>query len=118
MYYVLRTEGPDEPWWFFEDWEKSIQTCYGFSTFAQAKAKYIDLYQQLAKQYPKERVKDPYMAAFWQEGEFVYCEDCDDELQKYHGLLILDAREEQQKQSTAVPKTCCPMKQKKGGNTV
>lgn len=112
MYHVLLTEGPDEPWWFFENWEEQVVEGYTFRTFAQAKAKYIDWYGELEKKYPHVKTKDPYMAAFWQEGEYYYCEECSDDLQCYHGLLILDTRQDKVEPRQ---KRLCPMREKEEG---
>lgn len=94
MYYVLQTEGSDEPWWRLEGWEASVTRYAKFETFEPAKNQYIDWFMTLSHQFPQQKTKDPYMAAFWQEGDFVFCEDCGDDLQNYHGLLILDVGDE------------------------
>lgn len=95
MYYVIQTTSCDEPWWMTTGWEANVEQYAVYSQFVHAKNQYIDWFNQLNTQYPKVKTKEPYMAAFYKEGEYYYCEDCGDDLQTYHGLLILDATNRQ-----------------------
>ena len=91
MYYVIQTESCDEPWWMTTGWEATVVRYAVYSQFIKAKSQYIDWFAELERQYPNNKTKEPYMAAFYRPGEVFYCEDCGDDLQTYHGLLILDA---------------------------
>lgn len=89
MYQVILTYGENEPWWFFEDWQEDIIEEKKFEDFSSAKTYFEEVMSTLKQQYAKERMKPPLLAAFWNEGETVYCEDCDEDLQAYKGLMLL-----------------------------
>lgn len=89
MYQVILTYGENEPWWFFEDWQEDIIEEKNFEDFSSAKTYFEEVMSTLTQQYAKERMKPPLLAAFWNEGETVYCEDCDEDLQAYKGLMLL-----------------------------
>ncbi|QZN89172.1 DUF1033 family protein [Vagococcus lutrae] len=89
MYQVIEMYGDSEPWWFFEDWEQYIVDCSEFSDFLTAHTHYHALYQKHEHEYPMKKEKDYFLAAFWKEGDLLFCEDCDEDLQQYKGLLLL-----------------------------
>ena len=45
MFKVIETAGHDEPWWFFEDWEKMIVSTEKFDEIEDALCAYQALYQ-------------------------------------------------------------------------
>ena len=45
MFKVIETAGHDEPWWFFEDWEKMIVSTEEFDEIEEALCAYQALYQ-------------------------------------------------------------------------
>ena len=69
---VYLTKGEYEPWWFFEEWETSIQ----------------ELAEALLSNYPKHQTKKDCLLAAWNEEEVEYCEDCEDDIQTFHGLIL------------------------------
>lgn len=95
MYYVLKTTGCDEPWWMTAGFEASVEEYAVFSDFASAKAQYIDWFCEYEKIYEHNKTRNPYMAAFYNDGDWFYCEDCGDDLQTYHSVFILDAKDEE-----------------------
>ena len=46
MFKVIETAGHDEPWWFFEDWEKMIVSTEEFDKIEDALFAYQALYQK------------------------------------------------------------------------
>lgn len=86
---VILMIGDSEPWWFFPDWEKDITAIYGFDHKTAALEKYTSLFNQMRNQYEFHKVKKTYTAAFWNDDDLFFCENCDDDLQQYNGLLIL-----------------------------
>ncbi|MBF2595560.1 DUF1033 family protein, partial [Listeria welshimeri] len=54
---VYLTKGEYEPWWFFEEWETSIQADFSFSEKEQALAKYQELAGELLRNYPNHQTK-------------------------------------------------------------
>lgn len=89
MFQVITMYGENEPWWFFEDWQEDIIEEKVFDKFHAAKDYYDELVKIYSKEYEKMRENAPFMYAFWHEGELIYCEDCDEELQAYKGIMIL-----------------------------
>lgn len=89
MYQVIQTYGEDEPWWFFDNWRDMIVTEETYPSFNEALCRFEDLYQKLGGLYPNRKEKPAFLVAFWKDGEVAFCEDCDDDLQLYAGLLLL-----------------------------
>lgn len=89
---VIVTKGDCEPWWFFESWEKDISSIYSFDNKEDAINKYREIFHHFKKSFANSAVKRTSLAAFWNKGEIVYCEHCEDDLQLYNGLLIMHGR--------------------------
>ena len=91
MYKILYMKADYEPWWQFEGWEDQIVSSETFNTkeqFDNALLKKLEIFRG---KYPNERCEKDVFWAFWTEEESVYCEGCDEEVQLYHGLvLVLD----------------------------
>ncbi|EUJ39191.1 DUF1033 family protein [Brochothrix campestris] len=85
---VIETESFNEPWWFFEDWREDIISERQLATESLALTAYQSAFERLATTYPYHQVKEQ-QAAFWCEEEKSFCEECDDDLQVFHGLLLL-----------------------------
>ncbi|WP_099221013.1 DUF1033 family protein [Listeria costaricensis] len=88
-YQVLITKGEFEPWWFFEEWEETITETFTYIEKEAAFEKYQEICQKFQKSYPEMQVKKTVLAAFWDEAEIEYCEDCEDDIQTFHGVLLL-----------------------------
>lgn len=88
-YEVIEMYGQNEPWWFFEGWEGDVVQKQAFSTFEQADKFFHESFMGLKEQYSNVRTKPSFLAAFWNKGELDFCEDCDDDVQLYRGLLML-----------------------------
>ena len=70
MFKVIETAGHDEPWWFFEDWEKMIVSTEKFDEIEDALCAYQALYQNFED----------------------YCVPCECDLQIFHGIMIVDEK--------------------------
>lgn len=86
---VMITRGVSEPWWFFSDWRESIIATYSFSNKKMAIDQYEASFVHFKQKTDHVKVKNSSMAAFWKDGETVFCESCDDDLQLYYGILIM-----------------------------
>ena len=93
MYQVITMYGENEPWWFFEEWQEDIIEEKSFDKFHAAKDYFDELITKYTNDYEENREKEPFMFAFWNDEELVYCEDCDEELQAYKGIMILKNNE-------------------------
>lgn len=89
MYQVFQTKGEYEPWWFFDDWQSFIIEQHSFVDFKDALSVYDELEIKLTKQFPSYQTKQPYLTAFWDSEERIYCESCSDDIQIYHGVMLL-----------------------------
>ena len=89
MYQVITMYGENEPWWFFDEWQEDIIEEKVFDTFADARSYFNECSKELKAEYEHERTKDKFLSAFWNDGELKYCEDCDEELQAYKGLMLV-----------------------------
>lgn len=86
---VFETTGEYEPWWFFEDWEENIVSTHMYKEKEAAFKKYGELAQQLNENYPHHALKKSVLFAAWNEDEIAYCEDCEDDIQTFHGLILM-----------------------------
>ncbi|CAM3990430.1 DUF1033 family protein [Lederbergia lenta] len=86
---VITTKGESEPWWFFKGWQEAIIESKDFKDQLSAIEYYLQQFSALQTKYQCVKVKKNTMAAFWNEGEYVFCTSCDDDLQLYYGLLLM-----------------------------
>lgn len=89
MYQVITMLGENEPWWFFDDWQEDIQSIEEFAEFSTALARFEHHFLKSHSSYPEIKTKENYLVAFWHPEEVRFCEDCDEDLQLYHGILLL-----------------------------
>lgn len=90
MYQVITMYGDNEPWWFFEEWEEDIDEITPFTTLLEAEKFYQQKWTQLHQKYAYINAKTNYMSAFWNDDELRWCEECDEDLQQYKGLALLE----------------------------
>ena len=84
MFKVIETVGQDEPWWFFDDWEKMIVSTEVFSTLEEA-------YESF-KKHEARLAKGESAVAFWTKEEKEYCVSCECDVQVFHGLILVDEK--------------------------
>lgn len=89
MYQIYLMEGEYEPWWFFDGWKNMIVEEKNFSDFDEATSSYDEFCKKFAQKYPFHKTKQPFLTAFWDEEEAQYCETCEDDIQIYHGVMLL-----------------------------
>ncbi|MEG1503853.1 MAG: DUF1033 family protein [Enterococcus sp.] len=89
MYQVIMMYGDNEPWWFFEDWQRDIQTTATFDDLEAAVAYYEYQWNELKNKNTYSNAKHNYLSAFWTEEDERWCEECDDYLQQYWGIALL-----------------------------
>lgn len=86
-------KGFNEAWWFLDSWEKDIVRSQEFENHATACQCYQELYQNYVVRFDSFKSQSPHTSAFWNEGETVWCASCQDYLQTYYGLLLIDERQ-------------------------
>ncbi|PPA71840.1 DUF1033 family protein [Jeotgalibacillus proteolyticus] len=89
MWNIIQTKSDAEPWWFLEGWQEDILQEWTFKDKNEAFGFFKDKVSTMAKKYPSVRVKRGTQIAFWDKEELLFCDACDDDLQLYHGLLLL-----------------------------
>ncbi|MDQ0222928.1 DUF1033 family protein [Streptococcus moroccensis] len=93
MYQVIELFGDYEPWWFLEGWEEDIVSFELFESYGEALSFYQMKGEQFAQLFPKKEEKrdqpdQDVMVAFWNPDEQRWCEECGENLQQFHSLLI------------------------------
>lgn len=89
MYQVVIMYGDNEPWWFFEDWQAVVTEEYTFNDLTAAEQFYENKWLELSPHFSNLKSHPNYQAAFWNESDERWCEECDDYLQQYTGLALL-----------------------------
>lgn len=99
MYQVIKMYGDWEPWWFLDDWKESIQEVSSFNQFEEALDYYSMEWDKHKEAYPSYQSKQNLLAAFWDKEDQRWCEECDEHLQQYHSLLLLEDWQELSRQN-------------------
>ena len=87
MHEIFYTKSFEEPWWMLDGWEKDIREQKTFNEFEEALLYFEKMKNDLAQKFSSSKSKGQGAVAFWNEGEMAFCEDCEENLQIYHGLL-------------------------------
>ncbi|MFD2682108.1 DUF1033 family protein [Bacillus seohaeanensis] len=87
---VIITKSDVEPWWFFENWEEDIEKQWTCPTKEEAVEKFIEELKICKEKYPSIKHKNFTTVAFWNPEEIEFCVACDDDLQIYHGLILME----------------------------
>lgn len=115
MYQVIKMCGDFEPWWFLDGWEEDIVSKVAFDRYEDALKAFQKEWVRLSEKFPKKQSKNGTMVAFWDESDQHWCEECDEYLQRYHSLMLVEARENLPagfiKQSTQPSLRPCKLKQ-------
>ncbi|MDR0200405.1 MAG: DUF1033 family protein [Streptococcaceae bacterium] len=89
MYQVVEMTGFNEPWWFADGWRDDIVSLDSFAELSQALTIYEIRFQEALVKFDNHATHAKVLSAFWNPGEIAWCEPCEDNLQIYHGLLLL-----------------------------
>ncbi|MCG7334494.1 DUF1033 family protein [Sporosarcina sp. ACRSM] len=89
MFEVIYIKADYEPWWMFEGWEEMIRRRQSFSEASAARAYFEELRAELRSKHDYEATKKECFFAFWTQGELSFCEGCDEDLQLYHGVILM-----------------------------
>ncbi|HEL1612785.1 TPA: DUF1033 family protein [Streptococcus suis] len=93
MYQVIKLYGDYEPWWFLDGWEEDIVSKDVFSRYEDAYTAFQKEWVRLSEKFPKKQSKNGTLVAFWDESDQHWCEECDEYLQRYHSLMLVEAKE-------------------------
>lgn len=89
MFEVIYIKADYEPWWMFEGWEEMIRRRRSFNEASVARAYFDELLTELRGKHEHEAMKKDCFFAFWSLGEKSFCEGCDEDLQLYHGVILM-----------------------------
>lgn len=78
-----------EPWWMFEGWEESIVSRIPCKDKEEMEEHLANLLKKLREENDHATVKNNCFYAFWSTKETCFCEACDEDLQIYHGVMVL-----------------------------
>ncbi|EHI69071.1 DUF1033 family protein [Streptococcus ictaluri] len=117
MYQVIKMYGDWEPWWFIDGWQDDILEEKQFENWQEALGYFDQEWQTLRKAYPSFHSQKNLLATFWEKRDTRWCDDCGDDLQQYHSILLLKDRDivpsryylpqfEQRNDSPHTPLTC------------
>lgn len=94
MYHVVKMYGDCEPWWFIEGWEEDIVTDKEFEHYEEALSYYQREWVHLSEEFSQWKNKSGMMTAFWDPEDQVWCEECDEYLQQYHSLMLMEGNDQ------------------------
>lgn len=89
LYKIFYMQADYEPWWQFDGWEQYVKETYLFETEEKFDAALQTLLKSFGDRYPNNREKEGRFFAFWSDDEQQYCEGCDEDVQIYHGLVLV-----------------------------
>lgn len=121
MYRIIEMYGDFEAWWLLDGWEEDIVSSRRFDDYYEALKYYKKLWIEKARRYPQLKSRSDLMSAFWDPKEQRWCEECDEYLQQYHSLALLEDdqripqgkyRPGYSKINGETPHRLCKMKQK------
>ena len=93
MYRVMKLYGDSEPWWFLDGWEEDIVSSTAFDSYDDALKAIQKEWVHLSEAYSQKKSKTNFMTAFWDPTDQKWCGECDEYLQQYHSLLLLEMDE-------------------------
>lgn len=90
MYCVIEMYGDYEPWWFLDGWEEDIVAKKQFDDYYEALKYYKNRWLQMEEQSPLYKSRSDLMTIFWDPEDQRWCEECDENVQQYHSLFLLE----------------------------
>ena len=72
-----------------KSWEETIRSRHSFDDRVLAEVYLKNLTSELRGKHKSEAMKKDCFFAFWSEDEKIFCEGCDEDLQLYHGVILM-----------------------------
>ncbi|UTG99048.1 DUF1033 family protein [Macrococcoides canis] len=88
MYEVVTIRAEYEGWWLFKDLWDFVTELSRFDTLKDAEQYYIEQLSKLRSTFENELTGKYNIHAFYNNCELIYCEDCDDDIQIFHSLIV------------------------------
>lgn len=93
MYQVIKMYGDWESWWFIDGWQDDILEEKKFDEWTEAFAYFEEEWQNMRNHFPSYHSQKNLLATFWEKKDTRWCEDCGEDLQQYHSILLLKNRD-------------------------
>lgn len=93
MYQVIKMYGDFEPWWFLDGWEEDVVSRVTYERYEDALSTFQKEWVKLSESFPMKKSKNGTMVAFWDESDQYWCEECDEYLQRFHSLMLIESKE-------------------------
>ena len=90
MYSVIEMYGDYEPWWFLDGWEDDIIEKRYFDDYYTALKYYKNRWLEMSEASPLYKSRSDLMTIFWDPADQRWCEECNEDIQQYHSLLLLE----------------------------
>lgn len=90
MWKIVTIRADYEGWWLFDDWrEKIIKeiTCNDYNDMLK---EYDALLERYQLKFVNEIIGKHNIHAFYNNCDIAYCEDCEEDLQIFYSILILN----------------------------
>ena len=90
MYSVIEMYGDYETWWFLDGWEDDIIEKRYFDDYYTALKYYKHRWLEMSEASPLYKSRSDLMTIFWDPADQRWCEECNEDIQQYHSLLLLE----------------------------
>ena len=90
MYRGIEMYGDCEPWWFLDGWEEDIVSSQTFDDYYLALKFYKKKWLELNEHFPSYKSRSDLMTIFWDSKEQEWCEDCNEDVQLFHSIVLLE----------------------------
>ena len=112
MYKVYEMYGDLEPWWLLEGWEEDITASKEFASYQEAYSYYEERQQVYRGRLPETKSRKEGMAVFWDRKDQRWCEECNEYLQQYHSVFLLESKKSSSSQEVRSRSLLCSVKRK------
>lgn len=90
MYELVILRADYEGWWLFEDWREKVIASETFTDYQQLKAVYEIKLAYMRDHFSNEVTGKHNIHAFYSNCEIEYCADCEEEMQIYYSVIVLN----------------------------
>lgn len=90
MWKVVTIRTDYEGWWLFDDWKEHIINEIICTEYNEMLKEYLNLIEKYKSKFANEVIGKHNIHAFYNNCEIAYCEDCEEDLQIFYSVLILN----------------------------
>lgn len=93
MWTVAKIRADYEGWWLFSDWPEKIVEQFKYNSYDQMIEAYKTLIHKYKKDYDNYITGKYNIYAFYNNCDMNFCEDCDEDLQIFYSLIVMNNNE-------------------------